>query len=532
MKISPAALIGPYRLVENLGVVPRGKAYRAIDARSELEVVLKVIPTSVIARVEEPEPGVSWQSMISEMRQLTRIDRNGIVSVYEVIEDEDGITLAFAPADGLTLRAHLAGGTRIDRTTLIAWIGRLLDLLAEAHAQEILHRHLGEDSVRIDRHGQLHLADFGLTQLEFDRVLQPPPELQEGGFHSPASDVYQLAALLHRLAAGHLRDTVGAVALAPTDPLLSLFEKAMREAPEDRYLDAGEMQIALREVTEDTTAHPAPQTLPARGPVPAEEALAALRAAPQLRRPPPRDGREFETRLTDISSLTLSPPPPTAAHRHKSAAGRPPTARPRRRLIYVVALILAALACGAAVARWLIRHPPSIDDTPISIAPQERSPSAESPPDAASSQPASRTGAAQRAATAVDALPGPNPAFVDRQLIAARDLILADDDEAAGTLLEELLLSPDLADPLPVLDALASFYLRTDRPRKAGKILERALEIEPNTERHYQLGLSQAAQGDIPGALTTLRQALASDPTSENVITVIDYLESGQYRHP
>jgi len=526
VQFSASALIGPYRLVESLGVVPRGKAYRAVDARSEIEVILKVIPASVIARVEEPEPGLSWQSMVAETRRLTRIDRFGIVALYEVIEDDDGVTLAFAPTEGETLRAHLASGSSIDRATLITWATRLLELLAETHAEEIVHRHIGEDSVRIGNDGHLHLADFGLTQLEFDRTPQAPPELSNNGIHSPASDVYQLAAVLHRLATQRLNGKESTPILAATDPLHGLFSKAMHEDPKQRHADAGEMLIALRAVIEDPAVFPAIESLPA------VDTLELLAAVPQLKSPPPLSDHEFETSLTDIASLALPAPPPKTTQPDDpitadlSSVRDRAVGKPRRPLFYLTLAILTALVCGAFLARWMGRELSPSSGAPllVSLAQPPTYASGEGARSQADSGAKSATPVVEPLADSADS----NPAFVERRLNTARDLILASDDEGARYLLEELLNAPDLVDPLPVLDSLGSLYLRTDRPRKAATIFRRAIESEPNTERLFQLGLSQAALGDIHGALASLRQALELDPASENVQTVIAYLESGQ----
>ena len=533
MKLSSDGKIGPYRLIENLGVVPRGKAYRAIDERIDRLVILKTIPRSVIDRVPGPEVGISWSEAVAEARRLTRMDRQGMVSLYEIVDDEDGLALSFAPSEGRTLRALLSArdGTEkgpekgaekgtapsdIDRPTLARWAIELLDLLTEAHGQEILHRHIGADSVRIDEDGHVQLTGFGLTQLEFDRSQVEPPELGNGQELTPAADVYQAGSLLLKVAAGWLDDA---------DPLLAILRKATREEPDERYLDAGEMQLALREalakpVPASTVYIPIPKALPKKkenAPAPAAEAS-----------PPSELANEIPNEMPGkVRPPVPSPPtrPGTASYTATKPAGA------SLRALSAVAAALVLLAGAMVLWNWIGK--PSEANGPYSDPLPLSSPQAENAN--------IRTTAEQSRRAAAPVPVGPrispvrsaaelpeNPPEVQLELTRARDLILEGDDEGAGYRLEELLALPDVPNPLPVFDALGSLYLRTGRPRRAQATIEQALAILPNTERHYQLGLSRAAQGDTEGALAALRDALDLDPTSEHVRTVISYLEVGQ----
>src|SRR5437762_14082334 len=76
-------------------------------------------------------------------------------------------TAAIRKADDLTappgdrrLRELLAQGERPDRATLIDWGCQLLEILAHAHARDVLHRHLTEDDVIITSEGRLILTGF------------------------------------------------------------------------------------------------------------------------------------------------------------------------------------------------------------------------------------------------------------------------------------------------------------------------------------------------------------------------------------
>ncbi len=134
-------------------------------------------------------------------------------------------------AVGRSLREVLAEGERPDRTTLVDWGVQLLEILAEAHAEGLLHRHLTEDEVFLVPAGLL-LTGFG------------PPE--PGDPHTVQSDLYAAGCLLRRLAfAASLRGGRGR--LGPRDPLVKVLARATFAGPAARYQSAAEMAEALRE---------------------------------------------------------------------------------------------------------------------------------------------------------------------------------------------------------------------------------------------------------------------------------------------
>jgi hypothetical protein len=174
---------------------------------------------------------------------------------------------------GRSLREVLAQGERPDRATLIDWGVQLLEILAEAHAEGLLHRHLTEDEIFLVAEGRLLLFGFG------------PPEPDES--HTVQSDLYAAGCLLRRLAfAASLRGGRGR--LGPRDPLVKVLARATFANPAARYQSAAEMAEALRE---------AGRAVVASGPRSLERPRGADSRVAEFspRRPsPPRPGRNAE----------------------------------------------------------------------------------------------------------------------------------------------------------------------------------------------------------------------------------------------
>jgi serine/threonine protein kinase len=236
--------IGPYQILDDLGPAPFGTAYLAVDTRSDHVVMLKVIPPS---RPGSWQEAASWEILLAETQALARIYHPGIPSLFEVAGHEGVLLVSFAQTEGRSLHELLVEGQRPDRALLVDWGCQLLEILEEAHAEGILHRHLGEEEVIVTPGGTLSLTGFGLTQLTFDAPPACAPESLDGEPCTVQSDLYAVGLLLRRLAfAGALKS--GAFGKGGSrDPLLKVLARATCPDPGSRYGSARDMAEALRE---------------------------------------------------------------------------------------------------------------------------------------------------------------------------------------------------------------------------------------------------------------------------------------------
>ena len=150
-----------YRLERRLGAGGFGVVWLAFDEKLEREVAVKVIPRED----DEPVPIRAAR----EARVAARLNHPGIVSLYELGEDEDAVYLVSELVPGRTLADLIRAGALSDRD--VARIGiALCDALVHAHGRKVIHRDVKPQNVIVVAEpaagaGFAKLADFGVAHL-------------------------------------------------------------------------------------------------------------------------------------------------------------------------------------------------------------------------------------------------------------------------------------------------------------------------------------------------------------------------------
>ncbi len=182
-----------------------GTVYEAWDGRLERSVAVKAI--------ESAGPRGS-QRVLREAQAAARLNHPGIVTLYELGEENGNALMVTELVDGSTLAQLNREGKLSDRE--IGEIGAdLCEALDHAHCREVVHRDVKPQNVLVTEAGEPHakLMDFGVARLTDAAALTAPgdvvgtlaymaPEQAEGREAGPAADVYSLALMLYECWSG------------------------------------------------------------------------------------------------------------------------------------------------------------------------------------------------------------------------------------------------------------------------------------------------------------------------------------------
>jgi len=170
--IAVGTRVGPYEVVESIGVGGMGEVYRAVDTNLKRYVALKVLPAAV---ARDPQRLARFQR---EAEVLAALNDPHIAAIYGLESTESIRALVMELVEGPTLADRIAQGPMaIDEALAIA--RQIADALQAAHDRGVIHRDLKPANVKVLADGTVKVLDFGLAKA------LDAPSTQSGRSQSP-----------------------------------------------------------------------------------------------------------------------------------------------------------------------------------------------------------------------------------------------------------------------------------------------------------------------------------------------------------
>src|SRR5215204_4098086 len=154
MRFATGARLGPFEILNPLGVGGMGEVYRARDTRLDRTVAIKLLRSEFANG-----PGRRVERFRHEARAIARITHPNICALHDVGEDGSSIFLVMEYVEGATLTARLDSGPLPIATALRAAID-VADALDHAHRNGVVHRDLKPANIMLTRES-VKLLDFG-----------------------------------------------------------------------------------------------------------------------------------------------------------------------------------------------------------------------------------------------------------------------------------------------------------------------------------------------------------------------------------
>ncbi len=311
--VNVGRVIGPYRIIEELGTGGMGEVYLAQDTRLARLVALKILHSFYAS------DDARLRRFQREARAASALNHPNILTIHDVGESEGVHFIATEFIDGQTLRELIPPeGLSLEET--LAIVIQVASALGAAHAAGIIHRDIKPENIMRRADGIVKILDFGIAKLtevapsesssEAPTIIKAQTEagvvMGTVGYMSPEqarglivderTDIWSLGCVLYEMLRGSAPftgatrlDTLVAVLEREPAPLFQsseeppaqlrqlqhIIEKALRKDRNERYKTVSEMLADLKSASSDITLAPAAtDTIAATAPPPSSSALA------------------------------------------------------------------------------------------------------------------------------------------------------------------------------------------------------------------------------------------------------------------
>jgi serine/threonine protein kinase len=235
-RIAHQVVADRYELLEPVGRGGFGVVWRALDTLLERQVAVKEI--HIPGFLSEQDRADLRSKVLKEAQAEARLDHPGAVTVYDVIDDDDGhpvIVMELVDAPTLAELVASRGPLPPDEVARIG--AQVLEVLVAAHAHGIVHRDVKPANVMVGDAGRVRLGDFGVAAMLDDPTVStsaavtgspaymaPEQATKKGAV--PESDLWSLGATMYFAVEGRPPSDKG----APLPTLTSIVQDPPRPA--------------------------------------------------------------------------------------------------------------------------------------------------------------------------------------------------------------------------------------------------------------------------------------------------------------
>ena len=190
MSLPTGTRIGPFQIVELLGIGGMGEVYRASDANLKRDVAVKMMSPSIAA---DPDRLARFQR---EAEVLAALNHPNIAHIHGLEQSGSIRALVMEMVEGPTLAQRIARGPIPLRESL-AILRQIAEALEAAHERGFIHRDLKPANIKIKSDGTVKVLDFGLAKvMDVSASAATESPLQATSAHTEAGLILGTAAYM------------------------------------------------------------------------------------------------------------------------------------------------------------------------------------------------------------------------------------------------------------------------------------------------------------------------------------------------
>lgn len=254
-----------YKIIKEIGRGGMAIVYSARDTLLERRVALKML------RPEYKSDDEFIDKFRQEARAVARLSHPNVVSIYDIVVDDERIYLVMEIVEGKTLKDIIKERKKLSIAESLEIARQIAAALSVAHGNQIVHCDIKPHNIILNDEHEVKVTDFGIARAVSNSTVKVTetvvgsahyfsPEQAKGGEIKAYSDIYSLGVVLYEMTTGELPfhgESPISVALKhiqqqPVEPakinndipeeVNQLIMKAIAKDPADRFQDAYEMR--------------------------------------------------------------------------------------------------------------------------------------------------------------------------------------------------------------------------------------------------------------------------------------------------
>jgi eukaryotic-like serine/threonine-protein kinase len=263
--------LGKYELRRILGKGAMGTVYEGFDPIIDRRVAIKTVRLPSTDDLEAQDELARFKR---EAQAAGRLTHPNIVGVFDYGETAEIAYIVMEFVDGTSLKNVLDKHERFETAEIVRIMESLMAGLQYSHDRGVVHRDIKPANIMLTEAREVKIADFGIARIESSSMTQAGTMLGTPSYMSPEqfmgqtvdarTDLYSSGVMLYQLLTGEKPFDGGLTAIMhkvlhtepPAPSALSVtvppamdgvVKRAMAKRPEDRFANAKEFGLALRE---------------------------------------------------------------------------------------------------------------------------------------------------------------------------------------------------------------------------------------------------------------------------------------------
>jgi len=254
-----------YKIIKEIGRGGMAIVYSARDTLLERRVAIKML------RPEYKSDDEFIDKFRQEARAVARLSHPNVVSIYDIVVDEERIYLVMEIVEGKTLKDIIKERKKLSIAESLEIARQIAAALSVAHGNQIVHCDIKPHNIILNDDHEVKVTDFGIARAVSNSTVRVTetvvgsahyfsPEQAKGGEIKAYSDIYSLGVVLYEMTTGELpfhgespisvalkhiqQQPVEAAKINKDIPeeVNDLIMKAIAKDPADRFQDAYEMR--------------------------------------------------------------------------------------------------------------------------------------------------------------------------------------------------------------------------------------------------------------------------------------------------